>query len=66
MIPHKQHEGSISKQELIQHLGTKVAKWWIPDDLVFVQEIPKTSVGKFDKKKMRIQHENHYMKTAKL
>lgn len=70
VIPHKQFESTtnlISKEELVQHLGSKVAKWWIPDDILFVKEIPKTSVGKFDKKKMRSMHENHYLsKVAKM
>jgi fatty-acyl-CoA synthase len=32
-----------------------VAKWWLPDEVRFVDEIPKTSVGKFDKKVIREQ-----------
>ncbi len=38
---------------LIEHLRPKVAKWWLPDEFAFVAEIPKTSVGKFDKKVLR-------------
>jgi fatty-acyl-CoA synthase len=30
-----------------------VAKWWLPDEFAFVSEVPKTSVGKFDKKALR-------------
>jgi fatty-acyl-CoA synthase len=30
-----------------------VAKWWLPDEVRFIDEIPKTSVGKFDKKVIR-------------
>jgi fatty-acyl-CoA synthase len=30
-----------------------VAKWWIPDEFAFIDEVPKTSVGKFDKKVLR-------------
>jgi fatty-acyl-CoA synthase len=40
-------------QELAQHLNGRVAKWWIPDEFAFVDEVPKTSVGKFDKKVLR-------------
>ncbi len=36
-----------------RHLGGKVAKWWLPDDVLLVDEIPKTSVGKFSKKTLR-------------
>jgi fatty-acyl-CoA synthase len=39
--------------ELVEHLRDRVAKWWLPDEFAFVAEIPKTSVGKFDKKALR-------------
>jgi len=32
-----------------------VARWWVPERWAFVAEIPKTSVGKFDKKMLRVQ-----------
>ena len=35
------------------HLADRVAKWWIPDRIEFIDEVPKTSVGKFDKKVLR-------------
>ena len=38
---------------LVEHLRGRVAKWWLPDEFAFVAEIPKTSVGKFDKKVLR-------------
>jgi fatty-acyl-CoA synthase len=40
-------------EELIEHLRPRVAKWWLPDELAFIAEVPKTSVGKFDKKVLR-------------
>lgn len=46
-------EENITKDEVIAHLEGTVAKWWLPDDVVFLDEIPKTSVGKFDKKVLR-------------
>jgi fatty-acyl-CoA synthase len=47
-------EGSeVSAQELCDHLAERVAKWWIPDEFAFIDEVPKTSVGKFDKKVLR-------------
>ena len=39
-----------------EHLATRVAKWWIPERWAFVGEIPKTSVGKYDKKALRRMH----------
>ena len=42
-----------SADDLVEHLRGRVAKWWLPDEFAFVAEIPKTSVGKFDKKVLR-------------
>jgi len=42
-----------SAQELVEHLSGRVAKWWLPDEFAFIGEVPKTSVGKFDKKVLR-------------
>jgi fatty-acyl-CoA synthase len=48
--------GQLTKEEIIEHLTSLVAKWWLPDDVIFVNAIPKTSVGKFDKKVLRNQY----------
>jgi fatty-acyl-CoA synthase len=44
---------SCSAEDLREHLTGRVAKWWIPDEFAFIDEVPKTSVGKFDKKVLR-------------
>jgi fatty-acyl-CoA synthase len=50
-------EGSaISVEALCSYLEDKVAKWWVPERWAFIDEIPKTSVGKFDKKLLRSQY----------
>ena len=47
-------EGStVDARELHKHLSGRVAKWWIPEEFAFIEEVPKTSVGKFDKKVLR-------------
>jgi len=46
---------SLEGQELLEFLGDKVAKWWLPERVEFILEVPKTSVGKFDKKVLRAQ-----------
>ncbi|MFN8581567.1 MAG: hypothetical protein U0163_11405 [Gemmatimonadaceae bacterium] len=43
-----------------QFLGDRFAKWWVPDDIVMVTSIPKTSAGKFLKSALREQHKDHY------
>jgi fatty-acyl-CoA synthase len=51
------HEGKTPdeamKQELLSYMEGQFAKWWVPDDVVFLNEIPKTSVGKFLKRALR-------------
>jgi fatty-acyl-CoA synthase len=55
-------EGSdVTEEELIEHLRARVAKWWLPDKTVFVEEIPKTGTGKFDKKVVRDQYSDLLM-----
>ncbi len=44
---------STSADELVEHLRGRVARWWLPDEFAFLPEVPKTSVGKFDKKVLR-------------
>jgi fatty-acyl-CoA synthase len=39
--------------ELREHLAGRVAKWWLPDEFAFIDEVPKTGTGKFDKKVLR-------------
>lgn len=43
----------LTKEEVLEYLAPKVAKWQLPDDVVFIDEVPKTSVGKFSKKTLR-------------
>jgi fatty-acyl-CoA synthase len=51
-------EGSTATAaELRDYLSNKVAKWWIPERWSFIKEVPKTSVGKFDKKVLRARRE---------
>ncbi len=44
---------SVSAEQLVEHLRPRVARWWLPDEFAFLDTIPKTSVGKFDKKVLR-------------
>jgi fatty-acyl-CoA synthase len=43
-------------QELSAFLEDKVAKWWLPERWTYIAEVPRTSVGKFDKKVLRAQY----------
>ena len=54
----------LSAAELLEFLDGRVAKWWLPDDVVFIDEVPKTSVGKFSKKDLRDRFADHVLPTA--
>ena len=54
---------TLDAAEVIEFLDGRVAKWWLPDDVVFVSEIPKTSVGKFSKKDLRTQFQDYHFTT---
>jgi len=61
IAPLEQHRGSISKQEVLEFLSGRVAKWWLPDDIVFIEAVPKTSVGKFNKRVLREQFKDYVL-----
>jgi fatty-acyl-CoA synthase len=46
-------QAEVAADELISYLAERFPRFWLPDRVIFVQQIPKTSVGKFDKKRIR-------------
>ncbi|QHS11408.1 long-chain-fatty-acid--CoA ligase [Sinimarinibacterium sp. NLF-5-8] len=54
----------VSKDELLAMYPGKVAKWWIPDDVTFVEELPLTATGKISKLKLREQLKDYKLPTA--
>jgi fatty-acyl-CoA synthase len=55
----------VSKQELIDFMTGKIAKWWIPDDVTFVDEIPHTATGKILKTALRERFRDYVLPTAR-
>lgn len=51
---------AFSEEGLKAHLSERFAKWWIPDAIVAVASIPKTTAGKFLKSALRVQFKDHY------
>ena len=49
----------VSGAALLDFLGTKVAKWWVPDDVVFVEALPHTATGKLLKTRLREQYKDY-------
>ncbi len=48
-----------SKQSILDFLSDKIAKWWMPDDVVFVESLPHTATGKLLKTELRAQYHGH-------
>ncbi len=53
-------KGQVSEQEIRESLLPRFARWQLPDEVLFVDEIPKTSVGKFAKRVLRDIYRNRY------
>jgi fatty-acyl-CoA synthase len=53
-------DSQLSKQSVRDFLQDKVAKWWLPDDVIFVDEIPHTSTGKILKTTLRERYQDHF------
>ena len=53
VVPKPEFKDSLTESEILDYLKPLVAKWWLPDEVRFIEAVPKTSVGKFDKKVLR-------------
>ena len=47
---------SLEKDEILSFLSERVAKWWVPDDMVFVESLPVGGTGKVQKAELRKQY----------
>jgi len=66
VVPRPEARERLTREALIEHLRPRVARWWLPDDVVFIDQVPKTSVGKFDKKALRERFRAHVLPDAAL
>jgi fatty-acyl-CoA synthase len=60
----KKAGAELSRQELIRFFEGKIAKWWTPDDVVFVEAIPLGATGKMLKNRLREQFKDHALPTV--
>jgi fatty-acyl-CoA synthase len=60
----KKPDAQLTREELLEFFQGKVAKWWIPDDVVFVEELPHTATGKLLKTKIREDFKGYKLPTA--
>ena len=52
---------SVAKEEILAFLEGKIARWWMPDDVVFVDELPHGATGKVNKRRLREQFGDHLL-----
>ena len=64
VAPRPEFRDQLTKQEILDFLAPRVAKWWLPDDVVFIEAVPKTSVGKFNKRVLREQFKDYKLPGA--
>ena len=64
LIVQRKPDVELDKKELIEFLGSKVAKWWLPDDVQFVEAIPHTATGKILKTRLREDFKDYKLPTA--
>ena len=55
---------TVGKAELLDFMRGKVATWWMPDDVVFIDEIPHTATGKIQKTALRERFRDYRLPTA--
>jgi fatty-acyl-CoA synthase len=51
-------------QEILDYLSSRVAKWWLPDEILFVESLPHTATGKLLKTAIREQYRDYKLATA--
>ena len=51
----------IDKESILEFLGSIVAKWWLPDEIIFLKELPHGATGKLQKFELRDEYNNYYM-----
>ena len=59
VVANADYRDTLQKSEVLDFIRPRFASWWIPDDVVFIDEIPKTTVGKFDKKVLRDLYQDY-------
>ncbi|TFU06394.1 long-chain-fatty-acid--CoA ligase [Polymorphobacter arshaanensis] len=57
-------DASVTKDDVLAYLSGKIAKWWTPDDVVFVDELPHTATGKLLKTALRDRFRDYRLPTA--
>ena len=60
----RKQDAAVTREEILAHLSGRVAKWCLPDDVVFVDEIPHTATGKISKMELRARFKGYSFPTT--
>jgi 3-(methylthio)propionyl---CoA ligase len=64
LIVVKRADAELGKEAMLKFYEGKIAKWWLPDDVVFVDELPHTATGKLSKRTLREQFKEYRLPTG--
>jgi fatty-acyl-CoA synthase len=64
LIAVRKQGGDVTREAMLEHLGARMASWWLPDDVVFVDALPMTATGKINKVTLRAQFAEERRKTG--
>jgi fatty-acyl-CoA synthase len=64
LVVMRKENADLSRDELLEYLRDKVARWWLPDDVVFVGSLPHTATGKLSKLRLREDFRGYRLPTA--
>lgn len=62
IVVKKPNVAELTREDLLKYLEGKIAKWWLPDDVVFSDAIPHTATGKIQKRDLRDTYKHHRLK----
>ena len=64
LVAVKEENSSVTKEDVLEHLKGSLAKWQLPDDVIFVDQLPHTATGKIQKMKLRSEYKDYKLPTA--
>jgi fatty-acyl-CoA synthase len=64
VVPRPHSKELLTKEAVLEFLRPQVARWWLPDEVIVVDALPKTGTGKFDKRQLREQYQRNQLVPA--
>ncbi|SFG12832.1 fatty-acyl-CoA synthase [Halopelagius inordinatus] len=65
VVPREGADREALQSDLTEMVASEFPKWWVPDDVLFIEEVPKTATGKFDKKVLREEYDDESLIAGK-